>query len=54
MWWRTMVKKDLPDIARIFVKNNKVKFITIPSNGSLTDLMTKGAEKMLLKIQILF
>lgn len=41
------LRKDLPDIARIFVKNNKVKFITIPSNGSLTDLMTKGAERML-------
>ena len=41
------LRKDLPDIARIFCKNNKVKYITIPSNGSLTDLMKIGAERML-------
>lgn len=43
------LRKDLPEIANIFAKNNKAKYITIPSNGFLTDLIVKGAENMLSK-----
>ena len=41
------LRKDLPEIANIFARNNKAKYITIPSNGFLTDLILKGTKKML-------
>lgn len=41
------LRDDLPEIARIFSKNNKVKYITVPSNGLETERIIRTAEKLL-------
>ena len=41
------LRDDLPEIAKIFYKNNKVCNLGIPSNGSLTTKVVESAEKIL-------
>lgn len=41
------LRDDLPDIAKIFYKNNSVCNLGIPSNGSLTTKVVESAEKIL-------
>ncbi|MBU1626856.1 radical SAM protein [bacterium] len=41
------LRDDLPDIAEIFVKNNKVMNITIGTNGNRPEKVKSHAEKML-------
>lgn len=41
------LRDDLPDIAKIFYRNNNVCNLGIPSNGSLTSKVVESAEKIL-------
>lgn len=41
------LRDDLPEIARIFSKNNKVKYITVPSNGLETERIIRTAGRLL-------
>lgn len=53
------LRRDLAEICRIFVKNNHVKNIFIPTNGSQTDKMLKVIDQILkqnpeVKLSIMF
>ena len=37
-------RKDFNEITEIFIKNTSVKFITIPTNGSMKDRMVRYLE----------
>jgi len=41
------LRNDLPEIARIFDKNNKVQFISIPTNSILVDKIENMVEEVL-------
>lgn len=41
------LRNDLPEIARIFDKNNKVQFVSIPTNSILVDRIKDMVEKIL-------
>lgn len=41
------LREDLPEIARIFCRNNHVRNLGIPTNGSLTDKIVERAEAIL-------
>ncbi len=41
------LRKDLPDICRIFDRNNRVGNVTIPTNGSLIDRTVSAVEEIL-------
>ena len=40
------LRKDIVEIAKIFYKNNKVNFITIPTNGFLPEVIVPQVEKL--------
>ena len=41
------LRKDFNEITKIFVKNSNVKYINIPTNGSLTSRMVEYLEEIL-------
>ncbi|MFC1813283.1 glycosyltransferase [Thermodesulfobacteriota bacterium] len=41
------LRDDLAEICRVFVQNNKVKSVFIPTNGSLPDTIVAGVESIL-------
>lgn len=41
------LRDDLPEICEVFSKNNKVSYITIPTNGLATDLVVRRLERVL-------
>lgn len=43
------LRKDLPDICQIFYQQNKVQGIDLPTNGSLTGIITQQSELILQK-----
>lgn len=40
------VREDLAEIAHLFVKNNKVDYFTIPSNGFMTERIVRTVSRM--------
>jgi len=41
------LRKDLPEIIRIYYKNNSLRKVGMPTNGSLTEATVKGVGKIL-------
>ncbi len=42
------IRKDVPEIAKIFYKNNRVRNLGMPTNGSLIDNVVRSSEKILM------
>ncbi len=40
------LRHDIPEIVDIFTQHNKVKYVTIPTNGSLTDRIVSTVEQL--------
>lgn len=40
------LRHDIPDVVDLFVKHNGVQYVTIPTNGSLTDQTVSTVEQM--------
>lgn len=44
-----ILRKDLAEIIQIFYKNNKIKHVTLPTNGLLPDVLVKVCEDIIAK-----
>jgi MoaA/NifB/PqqE/SkfB family radical SAM enzyme len=40
------LRQDIPDVVGIFARNNRVRFVTIPTNGSIPDRVTSTVEHL--------
>ena len=49
-----LVRKDLPEIVETFYKNNNIKHLTIPTNGTFKEKTLEVLEKILIKCPDLF
>ncbi|MFQ5591295.1 MAG: radical SAM protein [Phycisphaerae bacterium] len=40
------LRHDIPDVVDIFARNNRVQYVTIPTNGSLTDRVVQTVDRL--------